>query len=38
MAKLMILKLIIANSSNNLKNYEKITMTELIMVQLTISK
>jgi len=34
----MIIKLIVAKSANNLKIYEKITMTKLIMVQLTISK
>jgi hypothetical protein len=34
----MIIKLIMAKPTKNRKDYGKITMTELIMVQLTISK
>ncbi len=37
MAKLMIIKLFMAKPIK-FQNYEKITMTKLIMVQLTISK
>jgi hypothetical protein len=38
MEKLMIIKLLMAKPTKNKNNYEKITMTKLIMVQLTISK
>ncbi len=38
MEKLMIIKLIMANQPKIKNNYGKITMTKLIMVQLTISK